>query len=32
MKEKEKIEITLREDKIKINPPLSPDLNNLRLA
>ena len=32
MKEKEKIEITLTEDKIKINPPLSPDLNNLRLA
>ena len=32
MKEKDKIEITLTEDKIKINPPLSPDLDNLRLA
>ena len=32
MKEKDKIEITLTEDKIQINPPLSPHLDNLRLA
>ena len=32
MKEKDKIEIISEEEEIKINPPLSPDLNNLRLA